>query len=253
MQSITDASSENGWLRRIWFKNFLSLVPYTFITPKGYRIECRRRYEIRMCEKIFACDQYPLDRLGIPIETVLDVGANIGVFSMFCADRFSATVKKIIAVEPFRKNFERISETVQRNRLDQLVRPLNLAAGNERGQGSLLLADSHYSNSLLPSKVKSPKAAQPVEVTTLNDLMREKELKRVDLLKIDVEGVELKVLEAAADVLAVTGALVIEAHKNFCTFGQLRKLLGRYSLAPLEGTNAADDSFGDFCFVRRNA
>lgn len=250
MERADSITSPGGWWRTLWHKNFLGLIPYTFVTPRGYRIACRRRYEIRMCEKIFTCRQYPLDQLPVPIHTVLDVGANIGVFSLFCADYFGATVKHIIAVEPFAKNYRRICATVRQNRLGELIHPVNQAVSDAPGNANLLLADSHYSHSLNAAKVKNPNSAQPVEVTTLNELKRKHQLATIDLLKLDVEGSELRVLEGGRDVLTVTNALVIEAHKGFCSFGDLKERLAPYNLLPLPGTRAADSDHGDFCFCR---
>lgn len=239
------------WWRQFWYKNFLGLVPYTFVSPSGIRIPCRRRYEIRMCEKIFGCQQYPLDQLGHPIHTVLDVGANIGVFSFYCADAFRNTLKSIHCVEPFSKNVARIGAVTRANHLDSLIHPIRAAVNDQPGTADLLLADSHYSNSILASKVKSPNARETVPVTTLDRIRAEQKLGEIDLLKLDVEGVELPALAAGTEVLKHTRALVIEAHKGFCTFGDLVSLLRPYQLVPLNGTTANPGDFGDFCFVRK--
>lgn len=203
-----------------------------------------------MCEKIFSCVQYPLDRLKFPVKTVLDVGANIGVFSMYCADAFAPGIQRIVSVEPFSRNAARIRETAARNGLHGLIEVVNAAAGEQAGTAELLLADSHYSHSILPAKVKRPNAAQQVSIITLDGLKREKCLENIDLLKVDVEGVELEVLRGGAELLRTTRALIIECHKGFCTFGNLKTVLAAHGLKPLQGTEALDEDFGDYCFVR---
>ena len=250
MQSEAPSSRWKAWCRDFWLKNFLGLIPYTFTTPRGYQITCRRRYEIRMCETIFSRQHYPVDRLPYPVRSVVDIGANIGVFTLFCADAFAERIEKIYAIEPYLPSYRRICSTVARNGLGKLISPINRAVSDQEGTVDLLLGDAHYSHSLLPQKVTHPRARHPVTMTTLNAVKLELGIAELDLLKVDIEGAELKALAQSHDLLAVTKMLIIEVHKGFCSFHDVAELLRPFGFQALQAPKNDDEIYGDFCFYR---
>lgn len=250
MQPEAPSSRWKAWCRDLWLKNFLSLFPYTFRTPRGYQITCRRRYEIRMCETIFGRRHYPVDRLPYAIRSVVDVGANIGVFSLFCADAFADRIDKIYSIEPYLPNYRRICSTVSRNGLDKVIVPIHRAVSDQEGTVDLLLGDAHYSHSLLPQKVTHPRARQPVAMTTLNALKRELGLTELDLLKVDIEGAELKAFAQGHELLAVTNMLIVEVHEGFCSFQDVLGVLRPFGFQALQSPKNENEIYGDFCFYR---
>lgn len=239
-----------AWLRQFWLKNFLSIFPYWFKSPGGMRVDCRRRYEIKMCQAFFIDRHYPVEFIRRPVHTVFDIGANIGLFSLACAEQFSDDLRQIVAIEPSKTTFRRLERNIRRNRLQPRVTMLHEAVGATSGQGALRLGKAHYSHSLEPTKVQSPRGTELVSVTTLDELKRRFGIEVIDLLKIDVEGSELGVLEGAQEVLKATRTIFIEAHRGFCTRADLDRVLSPFGfvLAPWPGSLGRDH--GDFCFVR---
>lgn len=63
---------------------------------------------------------------GIYDGTLLDVGANVGIYSLFCAHYPS----RVIAIEPFRKNFDRLCENIKLNGFEN-ISAMNIAIGAE--------------------------------------------------------------------------------------------------------------------------
>lgn len=240
----------NPWLRQFWRKNFLGLFPHWFKTPRGQRIDCRRRYEIKMCEEFFLGGHYPLEFVRRPLRTVFDIGANMGLFSLLCAEHFGDELEQVVAVEPSRRTFRRLQRNIERNRLAARVRMLNAAVDAVPGRAALRLGAAHYSSSLEPAKVQNPRGTQLVQATTLDELKRRFAVQSLDVLKIDVEGSELGVLAGGKALLAVTQTLFVEAHRGFCGRADLEQVLFPYGfrLAPWDDSMARDH--GDFCFVR---
>ena len=238
----------DGWLRQFWLKNLLRVFPYWFESPGGMRIDCRRRYEIQMC-RIFS-GHYPMQHVRRPVRTVFDIGANMGLFSLACVEQFGPELQQIVAVEPSRKTFQRMRRNFARNRVPAKVFLVNEAVGAEPGEAVFRIGHAHYSSSLEAAKVRSPRGTQRVHVTTLDELKRRSGTDAVDLVKIDVEGSELAVLQGAGEVLRTARTLFIEAHRGFCTRSDLEQILFPlgFALMPWDGSLVRDH--GDFCFVR---
>src|SRR2546427_635437 len=139
-------------------------------------------------------------RLSFPV--LVDVGANIGDFSLTMAPYCG----KVIAIEPGSENFAALESNITRNRLSNVV-PLNVAASDS--EGLIRLAGSggmlHVTNQGESGQVKS------VVLDRLFDGLR---LEHIDLIKIDVQGHEEKVLSGMGKSLRSkrVGLLIVEAH-----------------------------------------
>jgi len=119
---------------------------------------------------------------------IVDVGANIGVFSVLAARRFPAAT--VYALEPEEQNFSLLKENIALNGLTNVV-PLRKAAAKQHGTARLYLGapDSH---SLYGSGLHTE-----VETVPLSDFGD------IDFLKIDAEGAERDILPSSAHTIAV--------------------------------------------------
>ena len=128
----------------------------------------------------------------------IDIGANIGAISLpVAALRPCAT---IVAIEADAEICRLLKANVARNRMSQVVVCEALvgdradpevaffrAPGDKFGMGSI---GAQFSNHAIP-----------LSQTTLVDLLAGLKIDRVDVIKIDVEGAEYKVLQGARDIL----------------------------------------------------
>lgn len=138
-------------------------------------------------------------RLLRPGMTFVDIGANIGYFSLLAA-RLVKSTGHVYAVEPSPYAFGRLRRTIADNRLESLVLVEPVGLGAE--PGSTKLYDSHPSNHTPSMFGDENAAARVVPITTLDDLFAKWGVSHVDLLKIDVEGYEPKVFAGAKEALA---------------------------------------------------
>lgn len=142
--------------------------------------------------------------------TILDIGANIGLFSFYAAP----FAKKIVAVEPSAFHQETFKHMLEYNKLDQKVTPVQAAISNEDGE-----AEFHHNNnvtmfSLSGAVEDNTMEAEKVRKMTLETLLKENNIDHVDFMKLDIEGEEFNVLasESFRNVAPKIDALVVELH-----------------------------------------
>ena len=125
--------------------------------------------------------------------TVCDVGANVG----YCTRHFARWVGprgRVIAIEPEPENVAELRSEIQRRGLDH-VECVQAAAGAQTGRGRLVLNRMH------PGDHRLGQDGIEVAIITIDDVMAEREWPRVSLIKIDVQGAELAVIDGAIETL----------------------------------------------------
>jgi FkbM family methyltransferase len=142
------------------------------------------------------------DRLQ-PGMTVIDVGANVGVYTFSAAPQVGDT-GKVIAIEPFSGCVSCLKETCRANQLDW-VKVYGAAASDRPGKLRLSLHEASELNEVLADDATSTTPGtgriEEVPCITLDSLIEQENLQRVDWLKIDAEGHEMKVLAGSDRIL----------------------------------------------------
>ncbi|MFH1344275.1 MAG: FkbM family methyltransferase [Pseudomonadota bacterium] len=154
----------------------------------------------------------PIDRLrefAPEGALVIDVGANIGFFSLRFA-RWVGNSGKVIAIEPEDHNYDSLVAALGREGLSGRVDALKAVAAAESGMRLLEINPLHPAD----HKLSRDGTGLPVTAVTLDGLVQDKHRLSPALVKIDVQGAEMLVLEGAADILKLAGpALFIELHE----------------------------------------
>lgn len=134
-----------------------------------------------------------------PGMTVIDVGANAGVYTFSAAQKVGKT-GTVIAIEPFTGCVNLLQETCRINGLSQ-VKVCHGAASDRPGKSKLSLKVSSEFNEL--SDRDLPEGTyEEVNCFTLDSLIETYQLDRIDYLKIDAEGHEVPVLQGSDRILA---------------------------------------------------
>jgi FkbM family methyltransferase len=151
----------------------------------------------------------PVDSLRELVEhgsTVVDVGANIGFFSLRFA-RWVGPAGRVIAIEPEARNIDSLRRRVERAGLSNIVTCVQAAAADRPGQLRLALNPGHPGDHHLAGD------GEPVTAITLDELVAN-DPHPLALIKIDVQGAEAMVLAGARGVLEThRPALFIEIHE----------------------------------------
>lgn len=242
-----------------------------YTLPNGSVVSCMNPGETEIIyREIFNNRIYA--RHGIELcdgDTILDIGANIGLFAMFVnqlCDRVN-----LYCFEPAPATFEALQKNIARLGQDK-IQSFNAAIAGSRGNATLhymphftvsstlrpddsseqlerneeftinALATSPNrwiaaSFGLLPRFLQLPiaravmraydkKEAVSCQCLSLSDVIREHGLQRIDLLKLDAEGVEDEILEGiAAEHWPLIKQLAIEVHRGRAQHESIERLL----------------------------
>jgi FkbM family methyltransferase len=155
----------------------------------------------------------PIERLREfvpPGSAVIDVGANVGFFSLRFADWVGST-GQVIAIEPEQHNYDILTSALDRAGLSGRARVLRAAAAAVAGDTLLEINPLHPAD----HKLSVDGTGLPIDGVTLDGLVNDKRALRPALVKIDVQGAEMLVLQGASDILRIAGpALFIELHEE---------------------------------------
>ncbi len=196
-------------------------------------------YDIRKTSHIGLDGNFDIQRMfgKRALRTIFDVGAHVGESAMEYARKFPLAT--IYSFEPFPKTFTILQENVAPW---PHVRPVNSAIGDSCSTQTLFVNQFSATNSLLPARpdVADPgtrslmKNVERVEtpVTTLDTFCRDNQIATIDLLKIDVQGFESKVIAGASELLGqrrialIYTEVTFESHyKGQTTFSELYAML----------------------------
>jgi FkbM family methyltransferase len=159
-------------------------------------------------------------RLLRPGDTMWDVGAHIGFFAALAASRVGPG-GRVHAFEPMPANRNRLLETIELNKLDQVeVHPI--AVAGQTGASHL------YGNSSTSmwSLVENPGEKRiDVPCATLDDLIADASFGTPALVKIDVEGTEVDVLRGGLRLLTETSVVLVVEFTDAAVLEEARALL----------------------------
>jgi FkbM family methyltransferase len=159
-----------------------------------YKNVCERR--LLFTPRLF--DEAELEFLAGRIKpgfTFLDIGANVGGYTMFVAARAGAGAR-ILAFEPQAAIYERLVSNIRLNGFST-VKAMDCAISDRSGEITLFVADHNFGETSIRI-MNSEKSGDRVRVPTksLKAAIEEEGLERIDAIKLDVEGAEEVILDA---------------------------------------------------------
>jgi len=225
--------------------------------PNGMRVACLQRHEVRLVNREIQ-SYFPHGFHINPGDTVFDVGANIGLFSLAACVRCDYKLRAY-AFEPVRAVFDLLSTNIERHALSDVVKTLNFGLSSETKavqlafypkapvlstvypdesadiqamMGAILRSMIYLEEApvalkclrwlpqplrrgLVQAALKRTLRRETVtcEMRTISDFVRDRQIQRIDYLKIDVERAELDVLEGVdPDDWRKIERVVVEVH-----------------------------------------
>ena len=209
---------------KLWDQSFKQLTPWDAILIKLARWQLSRTRQKSIIANYPEIAAYTRDYIGMDIslygyweihslktleilcqryslcDTFIDIGANIGAYSLGLGKNFS----NIIAFEPDPETHSLLSHNLRFN-LDCAYSSNQLALGNRKYNTKLKLMKSNRGGASLMQNDSECDKVVNVEVETLDNFLKkdqaEQKTKNIDLLKIDVEGFESDVIQGAVNTI----------------------------------------------------
>lgn len=178
-----------------------------------------------------------------PVQTIFDIGAHVGEITASYSNLFPKST--IYSFEPFPESFQRLSKRFKGN---SLVKPVQLAVSSKADERKFYVNRDSGTNSLLPTVDDvgcwvDPNVEELIEnittievpVTTIDDFCKQKSIDEIQILKMDIEGVELMALEGASEKLSqgsisliYTEILFVPVHEGQALFHEIYNFLSGY-------------------------
>jgi FkbM family methyltransferase len=161
--------------------------------------------------------------------TIIDLGANIGISALWF--RSLNPDARIVSVEPDPVTFTKLCLNVGD---DPLITCVNAAITPEAGPVAFVSAKESWA-----SRVAEDASGETASVRgiTLDGLLADEGIHAVDILKVDIEGMEFSVLPGASS-LARTGQVIAELHPDLADHdvsGFVEELASASGLTRVEG------------------
>lgn len=153
----------------------------------GLKFRIRKKFDVALIFLAFIRKDYgKITKNSI----VVDIGANIGTFSIFAAN--SVGNVKVFAYEPMEETYLALKEHVKINNLQQKITPYNLGISAKKEKRKLYLADQAISHALYQKSEDQNYII--INCISIKDIFESNNLEKIDVLKIDCEGAEYEIL-----------------------------------------------------------
>jgi len=146
----------------------------------------------------------------------LDVGSNIGYYVLLEA-KFVGKSGKVIAIEPSFHNFKILEENIRLQNFTN-IEVHHFACGDSDGHANFLTTDrsnwsridENYFEFSPPTKSVS---SEKIEMKKIDSFIEQKEIDRLDIIRMDVEGYEFKILDGMINTLKkFKPTIIMEIH-----------------------------------------
>jgi FkbM family methyltransferase len=172
-------------------------------------------------EEVFLRDAYRLNDARAALDDVIDIGANIGLFTI----RVAPFAKRVIAVEPVADNLAVARRNIVNANVQEKVTLVQRAMSDKTGAAvRLFLSSVNYGGHSICRQHASqwgPVAHKDVAAISLADLFDREGIGRCSLLKCDIEGAEFDVFRSASpDLLSRIDRIAMEVHMTVPAWGR---------------------------------
>jgi FkbM family methyltransferase len=128
--------------------------------------------------------------------TIIDIGGNIGSFSLYAAS--SAKNTKVFVYEPLPKTYDLLSENIKINNFEGKISAFNFGVGATKEKRKLFLTGGSPFNTLYSDKPDDNFIE--INLMSLEDIFVENNIEMCDVLKCDCEGAEYEIFYNAPDI-----------------------------------------------------
>lgn len=212
----------------------------------GLSIKVLNANGLRIHNEIFVQNIYESGKVRVNKgDVVLDIGANIGVFSLYAANNGAC---RVFSFEPDEKNYKYLNENIYQNNLDTIVKAYNFGLANSSGKRHLQIAIIPGGHQMLREGENISSHDEVIMTKTFSEFTKENKLNHIDFVKLDCEGAEGEILESFDKThFEMIDKFAVEFHDN-------RSILNHYEINELLKshnfkTNLKWDGEGNYGYI----
>lgn len=167
--------------------------------------------DVEVYKQVFMRNEYEF-KVNREPKFIVDAGANIGLASIYFANRFPSA--KIIAIEPEGNNFRLLRENC--SAYPNII-TLKCALWGCNTRLHISNPESAYWGFIMAQQSADSSLSDGSEVqgVTMDEIFSKFDIDRLDIAKIDIEGAEKEVFDGTHDWIEKTDALIVELHECF--------------------------------------
>jgi FkbM family methyltransferase len=161
-------------------------------------------------------------------EIFVDVGANVGAYTLMVANNYIDKEVTVIAIEAHPDNFKALCRSIQCNKnIQDIIKPINKVVSDHKGKANIyershdgthvdsklysvfddtFIDLNHKSNIIHPDG-----RSVQIECDTIDNILSDR---HGDVMKMDIEGAEVLALRGATNTLKSLRKIIIEIHGN---------------------------------------
>ncbi len=129
----------------------------------------------------------------------IDIGANFGWYTLYASSLIGKD-GNVIAFEPFPENYKRLKKNIELNPKRKIIAE-NVAVGEKKGQLDLYYNKEEQNLGMVSKNMTPNSSKKTVPMIALNDYVIDKNIEKIDFIKIDIEGAEFHALKGMKTVL----------------------------------------------------
>lgn len=168
----------------------------------------------------------------------VDIGAHIGKYTILVGKKLNGS-GKVIAIEPEKNNFKILKKNISLNKLNN-IHAINVGCFSENKKTKLFIDREGTGAHSISNQIS--KKYEEIDVRKLDDVLSQLKIKKVDLIKIDVEGAEVNVLKGSLKTLKKSHPKIIFEALDKNTLSEIRSLLKKlnYRIKKINKTDYFD-------------
>lgn len=160
-------------------------------------------------------------------ETFVDIGANVGYYTLKIAKQYQNIPIKVIAIEAHPENYNALCKNIELNKFSN-IKAINTAVSDRKGIVTMYERKSvnriqpewYTIQPIISGNQLDKRYSIEVNSNTLDNIL---DKDKADFIKIDIEGAEVEALKGAQKTLKDLRKIIVEIHEN--NFDKVRKIL----------------------------
>lgn len=185
----------------VWISSYLNALDYdqdyNLRTREGVKIAVADKDGFGIVNEIF-CEKIYTKYVKInDYDVVIDIGANIGAFTLLAAK--SAEAVKVFSYEPMPENYKRLRRNVLQNHLEKNINIFQVAVAKDNFGRKLFIGNAKGHHTTTPNRKNlafdyTKSSVLEVPSITLMQILNDNNLDKCMFLKMDCEGAEYEIL-----------------------------------------------------------